>query len=381
MKNLTLILVVLLLTQGTLAYAQSDGSQTDPGYIAPSTGGDNTQTDPGYLPQATGGPSAGVSGRSQTSNTDSGFVALAPIPGLTDIQPTQEGLAGFFNNLYKYLIGFAAMLAIIMIIWGGIEYSWQDIPGAKSNGKERILQAILGLILVLSPVLVFSIINPSILNLSINLTKLDTASGFPTGGNGVGAGSPTSGALDPATQCSVKGTAGILRFATCPSGTAAQTWGQQNCPTSGILQIITTPPNLQNNAGTITTVTCTERNVFDFIRVGPGLVPNQLKPLVVTSNSKLLQGSNTTYQTNGSDAMQYTNICQSVGLQTCVSDAPALSWSHSCLPAPSTTAPPAAPKPIECYIQTLSCRGPSVLSSVNRDLLYCVSSPTWTPFQ
>ena len=75
----------------------------------------------------------------------------------------------------------AAVLAVIMIIWGGIEYSWQDIPGAKSNGKDRILQAILGLVLVLSPVLVFSIINPAILNLSINLPPLDTKSGAPAG--------------------------------------------------------------------------------------------------------------------------------------------------------------------------------------------------------
>ncbi|MEK7515903.1 MAG: hypothetical protein AAB555_03220, partial [Patescibacteria group bacterium] len=99
-----------------------------------------------------------------------GFVPLAPIEGLTKgVAANTEGLAAFFNNLYKFAIGMAAVLAVIMIIWGGIEYSWQDIPGAKSNGKDRILQAILGLVLVLSPVLVFSIINPAILNLSINL--------------------------------------------------------------------------------------------------------------------------------------------------------------------------------------------------------------------
>lgn len=105
-----------------------------------------------------------------------GFVPLAPIPGLTQgatADPT--GLANFFNNLYKFLIGISAVLAVIMIIWGGLEYSTQDSVSKKSDGKERIYQAIFGLILVLSPVLVFSIINPSILNLSINLPPLDTA--------------------------------------------------------------------------------------------------------------------------------------------------------------------------------------------------------------
>lgn len=109
-----------------------------------------------------------------------GFVPLAEIEGLTKgVEANTEGLAVFFNNLYKFAIGMATVLAVIMIIWGGIEYSWQDIPGAKSNGKERIQQAILGLVLVLSPALVFSIINPSILNLSINLKPLDTKSGPP----------------------------------------------------------------------------------------------------------------------------------------------------------------------------------------------------------
>ena len=110
-----------------------------------------------------------------------GFVPLAPIPGLTDIQPSAGGLATFFNNLYKYLIGLAAALAVIMIIWGGLEYSTQDSISKKSDGKQRIYDAIFGLVLVLSPVLVFSIINPSILNLSLNLQKLDTKSGWMDG--------------------------------------------------------------------------------------------------------------------------------------------------------------------------------------------------------
>lgn len=112
------------------------------------------------------------------SPAESGFVPLAPISGLTSVDDpdsaaNSKNLADFFNNLYKYLIGLAAILAIVEIIWGGLEYSTQESPGGKSGGKERIQQAIYGLVLVLSPVLVFSIINPSILNLSIGLKPLD----------------------------------------------------------------------------------------------------------------------------------------------------------------------------------------------------------------
>lgn len=163
-----------------------------------------------------------------------GFVPLAPIPGLTDASTVgsvvnADTLATFFNNLYKYLIGIAATLAVIEIIWGGLEISTKDSVSKHSDGVERIQQAIFGLVLVLSPVLVFSIINPSILNLSlnlppINLTTTPTVSGSGTGdttaakaagcsaalSNGT-VGCPTQAAADAfLSSCSNGGTGGSV---------------------------------------------------------------------------------------------------------------------------------------------------------------------------
>ena len=106
-----------------------------------------------------------------------GFTALAPITGLTDTTGAvnSQDLANFFNNLYKYLVGLAGILAVIEIIWGGLEISTKDSVSKKSDGRERIIQALLGLVLVLSPYLVFYIINPSILNLSLNLPPINLA--------------------------------------------------------------------------------------------------------------------------------------------------------------------------------------------------------------
>lgn len=119
------------------------------------------------------------------SNTASaqGFVPLAPIPNLTDTQSTGGGLAVFFNNLYKYLIGLAATLAVIQIIWSGIEIAWnQDDVSKIKDDKGKIYNAIAGLALVLSPALVFSIINPNILNLSISLPPIDLSIESPMPG-------------------------------------------------------------------------------------------------------------------------------------------------------------------------------------------------------
>ena len=150
----------------------------------------------------------------QTSN----FIPLVPngIPGLTDTQTVHgdASLANFFNNLYKYLIGASAAIAIIIIIWEGIRIATnQDNVSVLTDGKNRIYQAILGLVLVLSPVLVFSIINPGILNLSIGLKPIDltTSPSNPQG--------PPSGFVKPPDDaaiisCKAAGTLGVLQDCT-----------------------------------------------------------------------------------------------------------------------------------------------------------------------
>ncbi len=107
------------------------------------------------------------------------FVPLAPIPGLTANQSgtpfsTLPALPSFLNNLYKYAIGLAAAIAVVYIIWGGIEMSVQESVSQKLEGKNRIYNALFGLGLMLLPALVFGIINPSILNLSLNIPNLPT---------------------------------------------------------------------------------------------------------------------------------------------------------------------------------------------------------------
>jgi hypothetical protein len=348
------------------------------------------------------------------------FVPLAPIPGLTEgaIADT-AGLATFFNNLYKYLIGLSAAIAVVMIIWGGLEYSTQDSISKKSNGKQRIYQAILGLVLVLAPVLVFSVINPSILNLSINLEPLKTATGTttPVGGGGPssGPGIPLSGGRsatrisgwwcyelqaggywcaatedacgnhlvggavqsggnpDPeaqegtsctkstgaiATSCNVTGAAGVLQVATCASLQEAKTWGS-DC-TSGALSVSETE-NRSN--GVITyTATCSEQRNYVFIYTKPliSLTVNAVQPL----------SSTPTNPNNGSQVMQFADICRSANLQTCISDSPNISLSVPC----NLTGANAATS-WKCYNEKLICKDASFVNT------YCASSPSWAPFQ
>lgn len=166
----------------------------------------------------------------------SGFVPLAPIPGLTQgVAADSAGLANFFNNLYKYLIGLAATLAVIQITWSGIEIAMNKDDVSKiMDDKGKIYNAIFGLVLVLSPVLVFSIINPSILNLSVNLPPLDTKS---TGALRAGSGTGASGTQTTTTDtngCIVR-SGQYLETATCPDQTTVSSYSCKNglTPTVG----------------------------------------------------------------------------------------------------------------------------------------------------
>ena len=94
-----------------ITYAQFDDSTSIDDAISQESP-TQAQQDAANLP--------GINQPLQTSDTSvtqtaptggsSGFVALAPIPGLTQgVTADTTGLANFFNNLYKYVIGMAAV--------------------------------------------------------------------------------------------------------------------------------------------------------------------------------------------------------------------------------------------------------------------------------
>jgi hypothetical protein len=341
MKKL-LIAFILLLWSVSVTYAQFDDSQNIEEAIEQSAPNEAQQN-------AANMPGINQTVQQQTSSTGgnakSEFVPLAKIPGLTDIQPTKEGLANFLNNLYKYLIGFAAVLAIIMIIWGGLQYATQDVPGGKQEGKERIIQAILGLILVLSPVLVFSIINPAILNLSINLDPLKTVSGPSSGsGSGPGGGSGTT-TTDPKTGCTVSGT--LFKQASCATKKAAEDFSAACSGSGKVLKCQT-----ENSSGctdtTYTAVCEASSGPYIFLDISYTYNPvPDYQPLVSTPNN----------QNNGSGATNFTTSCSQDGGVTCV-DVLGTVRSVTCPPYLSKQPTSQSNK---CYSLKVSCEDRSSL--------------------
>jgi hypothetical protein len=105
-----------------------------------------------------------------------GYTPLAPVPGLTAVEPnTPTELGPYMQKLYNFLIGAAAALAVIMVIWGGVEYMTTDAMGHQEEGKQKIQNAVLGLLLALSTYIILQTINRDLLSLNFD-PKLEAIS-------------------------------------------------------------------------------------------------------------------------------------------------------------------------------------------------------------
>jgi hypothetical protein len=121
------------------------------------------------------------------TKTDTTYTLLAPIPGIGDannVIDTAEHctidkngdkvctnscpFGSYLSTLIKIFLGICAVLAMIMIVWGGIEYMTSDLASSKESGKKTITQAILGLLLALGAYLILYTINPDLLDVCLN---------------------------------------------------------------------------------------------------------------------------------------------------------------------------------------------------------------------
>ncbi len=108
-----------------------------------------------------------------TLAADQSFVPLTSIPGFGSLGNTPS-LPAFFNSLYKLCIGAAAVIAVLQIMRAGVAIMQSSgSVTANKEAKELISSAIIGLVLVLSPYVVFSVINPNILKLDLNVSSLE----------------------------------------------------------------------------------------------------------------------------------------------------------------------------------------------------------------
>ncbi len=142
------------------------------------------------------------------------YVPLEPIPGLTKAQGTcdttqpfsvrkndpkcQADIINYIPNAIKLTIAIAGALAVLMIVIGGFEYITAASIGGKSGGKDKINNALFGLLLALSSYVILNSINPAILKFNLSLSPIlnsGTTNQTPSTG-----GIPTNPSPCPAGQ-------------------------------------------------------------------------------------------------------------------------------------------------------------------------------------
>lgn len=111
--------------------------------------------------------------------------------------------------MFKLLIGLTAFFAVVMITIGGFQYLSTDAYSGKQEGRAKITNALIGLILAIASYVILNTINPALVNFNLNLTF-----NAPGGGLNVLTGAPT-GAVG--STGGTTGTTGITGCITCTS--------------------------------------------------------------------------------------------------------------------------------------------------------------------
>ena len=81
-------------------------------------------------------------------------------PTITDGQLSSTFLNTYISGIYRYLIGFAMTIAIVMMMIGGLQYVLGGTTGNVKGGQKRIQDAVEGFVLLLCVFIILFTINP-----------------------------------------------------------------------------------------------------------------------------------------------------------------------------------------------------------------------------
>lgn len=90
--------------------------------------------------------------------------------------PENPDFATYITGIIEQIIIVASVLAVLMIVIGGLQYILSFSSGSKEEGKKRITYAIGGLILAISSFLILNTVNGSLTTLNFGLEGIEPVS-------------------------------------------------------------------------------------------------------------------------------------------------------------------------------------------------------------
>ena len=109
-----------------------------------------------------------------TNSDNSNYCMLAPLPGLGDSTGSLavKSFGDYILIIIKIVFGLIGVLAVFMIVFGGIEYMTGVSAGEKEGGKSRITNAVFGLLLALTSYVILNTLNPRLVTLGVTIPQV-----------------------------------------------------------------------------------------------------------------------------------------------------------------------------------------------------------------
>lgn len=173
--------------------------RNDYAVLAPLDQTIHVEAPPTTPPAQPGGSRSSSSGggSAQPLNGNLGYVPLEPIGfDLSGIQNTNQNAFGeWLSFLLKIAISVGGLVAVVMLVFGGVVYMVSEVVDKKHEALERIQASFLGLFILIASWLILNTINPQLVT-GTNFFRITPTS---VSGN-IPPGNPST----PATQQSIQ---------------------------------------------------------------------------------------------------------------------------------------------------------------------------------
>lgn len=100
-----------------------------------------------------------------------GYCALSPLPGVSD-STGRTDINVYVKGMFQLAIGLAGALAVLRIIMGGVTYMTTEAFEGKSDAKDTIRDAIVGLLLAISAYTILATVNPKLVDFQFGIEGL-----------------------------------------------------------------------------------------------------------------------------------------------------------------------------------------------------------------
>ena len=101
------------------------------------------------------------------------YLLLEPLPGITKPDGVTATFATYIPGIFSLMIGIAGLLAVIMIVYGGLQYLTTEAFQGKGDAKETIKNALWGLLLTIASWLILNTVSPNLVKFDLNIDPQD----------------------------------------------------------------------------------------------------------------------------------------------------------------------------------------------------------------